>query len=61
MHLLDDPPLASIAFVAVVLAGFYCLVTGEISFLEFGAAVGAGGVGTGAIGKVRNDAGKGSR
>jgi curli biogenesis system outer membrane secretion channel CsgG len=61
MALLDDLPLATVAFIAIVLAGFYALVTGEITFLEFGAAVGAGGVGTAGVGKVRNDANKGTR
>lgn len=59
MKFLDQLPLASIAFLAIVVAGFYCLIDGQISFDEFGAAIGAGGVGTAALGYVRNAAGKG--
>lgn len=59
MKLLNELPVASLTFVAVVVAGFYCLVTGSIDFQEFGVALGIGGVGSAAVGKVRNDAGRG--
>ncbi len=57
--MLDNLPLATIGFIAIVIAGFYCLVTGQIDFATFGGAVGVGGVGTAAVGEVRTRAGKG--
>ena len=61
MKILDNLPLASIAFLAIVVAGFYCLITGSIDFQEFGVALGIGGAGTAAVGEVRTRAGKGVR
>ena len=58
---LSDLPLGTISFLAVLAAGFYCLIDGSITYEEFGLAVGAGGVGSAAIGHVRNQVGKGTR
>lgn len=59
--MLDRLPLATIAFLAILAAGFYCLVDGQITFEQFGEAIGIGGAGTAALGYVRNQAGKGVR
>jgi hypothetical protein len=61
IDVLNKLPLATIAFLAILVAGFYCLITGQITFDEFGKAAGYGGVGTAALGYVRNQAGHGVR
>lgn len=61
MQFLNTLPLATVSFLAILAAGLYCLIDGQITFEEFGVAVGAGGVGTAALGHVRNNAGKGIR
>jgi hypothetical protein len=59
MEILNRLPLATIAFLAILAAGFYCLIDGQITFEEFGVALGVGGAGTAPLGHGRNQAGKG--
>lgn len=58
---LDELPLATIAFIVFALCGVYAFISSQITFEELGTALGLGGVGTAAIGEVRNRAGKGTR
>lgn len=58
--LLDRVRLTSVLTLILAGGGLYCLVTGQITFQEFGIGLGVGGFGAGMIGKARNDAGHGT-
>lgn len=60
-ELLDKIRLASILTIIGAIGGLYCLVTGQITYQEFGVGLGALTAGSAAIGQVRNKAGKGTR
>lgn len=59
MSILDRIPLASVITVLAALGGVYALVTGEIDYQQFLIGLGVTGGGMAALGKVRNDVGKG--
>jgi hypothetical protein len=59
MELLKEIHLASLTFIAVIVCTVIAFATREINYLEAVAALGAGGIGSGAIGIARNGAGHG--
>lgn len=59
IKLLNAVPLASVITVLVVAGGLYALVTGQINYIEFSAAVAAASAGSGVLGIARNKAGHG--
>lgn len=57
---LDRVRLASVITVIAAIGGLYALITGQITYVEFGAGLGAASLGAGAVGQVRNNAGHGT-
>jgi hypothetical protein len=58
-YLLDRLPVATVQAYAGIVVVLYAYFTGSISFIEAGAFLGLNGVGAAAVGKVRNESGRG--
>jgi hypothetical protein len=61
MKFLDDLPLASLTFIAGVVLTVIAYVSNDVGYQDALVALGALGGGTGALGYVRNQAGRGLR
>lgn len=61
IELLNAVPLASVLTVLIVAGGLVALITGQIDWIEFTAAVAAASAGTGVLGIARNGAGHGTK
>lgn len=59
IEILNSLPVGTIITLIGVVGALYGLVTGQIDYLAFAAALGLSGVGGGAIGEARNRAGHG--
>jgi hypothetical protein len=61
MDILDDLPVATLTYIAGIVLAVVGYVSNDINLQEAFIALGVLGGGTGAIGYVRNQAGKGVR
>lgn len=61
LSLLDDLPIATLAFIAGAVGSIIALATGSIDYQAFLIGLGAFGGGTGALGYARAQSGKGLR
>lgn len=58
-YVTDHLPVATVQAYAGIILTLYAYFTGTIDFLEAGAFLGLNGVGAAAVGKVRNESGRG--
>lgn len=59
--MLDSFPLTTVVFIVGIVLTVIAYLSNEITYLEATAAIGFTGVGTAAVGEVRNRAGRGVR
>jgi ABC-type microcin C transport system permease subunit YejE len=59
MEILDNLPIATLSFLALIVGALIALATGSLDFQQFAISVGAGSVGIAGVGEVRNRAGRG--
>ena len=59
MKILDDLPLASIVFIAGVVLTVIAYISNDVSYQDALVSLGVLGGGTGALGYVRNQSGRG--
>lgn len=59
IKILDDLPIATLAFIALAIGSIVALAQHSIDYEQFLIGIGAAGGGTGALGYARTQAGKG--